>query len=115
MCRNVFVRSAVLLGEQISGEDGENKARVRGALTEPEEKTEFRAIMCIECIEHMHTNMDEKSKKPRDIATDRVNLYELSSLCAVFFLRITYYHMKDILNILKREYYASALELFYRD
>lgn len=64
MCRNEFVRSAVLLGEQISGEDGENKVRVRGALTEPEGKTEFRAIVCIECIEYMHANMDEKPKKP---------------------------------------------------
>lgn len=74
MCRNVFVRPAVSPGERISAEGGENKARVRGALTKRGGKTEFRAI---ECIEHMHAAVDRKSggkKNIRDITTDRMNL-----------------------------------------
>lgn len=43
---------------------GENKARVRGALTKREGKTKFRAV---ECIEHMHTAVDRKSKKTYEI------------------------------------------------
>lgn len=62
VCRNVFVRPAASPGERISGEGGENKARVRGALTKREGKTGFRAI---ECIEHMHAAVDRKSKKKK--------------------------------------------------
>lgn len=59
MCRNVFVRPVVSLSERISGEDGENKVRVRGALTK-KRKTEFRAI---ECVEHIQRCCGQKVKK----------------------------------------------------
>jgi len=54
----------VSLGERISGEGSENKARVRGALTKRKGKTEFWTI---ECIEHMHAACGQKVEKTYEI------------------------------------------------